>query len=278
MSSPHFDPSPFPCWKSPGMIFISYKPITVMSHGSWLRCPWWVCWGQKYCQSPLCGLPPPVPTPACSSQEPNPVLHKDEVSPPTSAPFSQLFIPFWSAASSFPSWISNLYPFSFEIFISAPEDSFIQQTFMHSMVGGTWLLQYPVDLNQDCIRKQEMVLCGALGKQSLHCLSTSLKGQRREPCGNLGIKGSGEVEWECWRHTGRVPEVWVTLPCASFCSMPASLWGQLESRGLVTMGIDGCCWQREKQSSWNRSQNPRRAGFSSLWLPCLLFLDERGWF
>lgn len=31
-------------------------------------------------------------------------------------------------------------------------------------------------------------------KTALHCLSTSWKGERREPCGNLGIKGSREVE------------------------------------------------------------------------------------
>ena len=44
---------------------------------------------------------------------------------------------------------------------------------------------------------------------------------------------------------------WVMLSCAAFCSMHASLLGQLEIRGLVTMGIDGCCWQWEKESSWN---------------------------
>lgn len=40
-------------------------------------------------------------------------------------------------------------------------------------------------------------------------------------------------------------------PIASVCSVCASLLDQLESRGLVTMEIDGCCWQWEKESSWN---------------------------
>lgn len=81
------------------------------------------------------------------------------------------------------------------------------------------------------------------------------KEERREPSGSLGIKGSREIEWECLRRAGRVPGAWVTLPRASVCSMPASLLDQLESRGLVTMGIDGCCWQREKESSWNCYKN-----------------------
>lgn len=78
--------------------------------------------------------------------------------------------------------------------------------------------------------------------------------ERTEPLGNLGIKGIREVELECLNNqavVGLVPGVWVMLSCASLCSMHASLLDQLEIRGLVTMGIDGCCWQWEKESSWN---------------------------
>lgn len=44
-----------------------------------------------------------------------------------------------------------------------------------------------------------------------------------------------------------MPGVWVMLSCASVCSMHASLLDQLEIRGLVTMGIDGCAGSGRKK-------------------------------
>ena len=92
-----------------------------------------------------------------------------------------------------------------------------------------------------------MVLCRVLEKKSpLHYLSIKSKGERREPAGNLGIKGSREVELECLSHSS------VTgLGHALKRFMRASLLDQLESCGLVTVGIDGCGWQWEMESSWN---------------------------
>lgn len=86
-------------------------------------------------------------------------------------------------------------------------------------------------------------MCGALGKQSLHCLSTSLKGQRREPCGNLGIKGSREVEWECVEGTlegclrfGSHPHVLLSAACpppfgASWKAVGWLLWELMGAAG-----------------------------------------------
>lgn len=52
------------------------------------------------------------------------------------------------------------------------------------------------------------------------------------------------------------------LALLSVCSSPAFSLHQLGSWGLVTLGIDGYCWQWEKPISWKWSRNQRRAGFS----------------
>lgn len=54
---------------------------------------------------------------------------------PLQPSFLLLFIPFGNAVSSSLPWMSNLYPCIFETSLSIPEESFIQQTFMHSVVG-----------------------------------------------------------------------------------------------------------------------------------------------
>ena len=119
------DQCPFLCWKSP-------------SWGTVADCRALdVCWGRKCCQplwaSSSC-------SPSCWVSIRNPLLHKNKV---ISIHFSSLFSAlhsFWEYSFFTLSWISNLYPWTFEIFISIPEESFIKQTFMHSVAGGTRLL------------------------------------------------------------------------------------------------------------------------------------------
>ena len=67
--------------------------------------------------------------PAESSSQKQVSLH------PLQPSFLLLLIPFGNAVSSSLPWISNLYPRIFETSVSIPEESFIQQTFMHSVVG-----------------------------------------------------------------------------------------------------------------------------------------------
>lgn len=92
---------------------------------------------------------------------------------------------------------------------------------------------------------------------------------------NLGIRGSRGVELECLNNeaaTGSVPGVWAcshVLLLQHTC-LPSD---QLETCGLVTMGIDGCCWQRERKVLGIDSKIIGEQRFSpSLWLPCLLLL------
>lgn len=98
-----------------------------------------------------------------------------------------------------------------------------------------------------------------------------------------GVRGkqSGSVNWEAGRHCWSVKAPSWDCCLVSSCVLPllcASLLDKLQSCGLVAMGIDGCCWQREKESSWSwpKKSSGSRFLWFCLWLSYLLLLDLIG--
>ena len=125
--------------------------------------------------------------------------------------------------------------------------------------------------------EQKIVLCRVLGKRLSHCLSIRLlrNGERREPAGNLGIKGCGEVELECLKNEaaiGLVPGSCSHVLLSAACMPP--FWASWKSVGWLLWELMGAAGSgRRKVLGIDSKITGEQSFFPSLWLPCLLFFD-----